>query len=89
MKDKYYYVYVIQCKDGLYYTGLANDISDRYAQHLSGLGPKFTSIHGVSKLVYVECYNDFDVARYREKQIKNWNRQKKEKLISGFWGKIE
>jgi putative endonuclease len=88
-KEKSWFVYIIQCKDDLYYVGLTDDISKRYGQHLSGLGSRFTAIHGVKKLVYIEEYDDFDCARYREKQIKNWNRAKKEKLIKGKWGKIE
>lgn len=89
MKTRDWYVYIIKCKDKLYYVGLTDDLSKRYAQHLSGLGSKFTAKRGVEKLVYVELYDDFDCARYREKQIKDWNRTKKEKLIKGEWGKIE
>lgn len=81
MKQEEQYVYIIECLDNLYYVGLTRDISKRYDQHLSGLGSKFTAKHGVKKLVYIELYDDFDCARYREKQIKNWSREKKEKLI--------
>lgn len=87
-KEREWYVYIIECLDGLYYVGLTNDISNRYQQHLSGLGSNFTARHGVKKLVYLELYDDFDNARYREKQIKDWSRSKKEKLIKGLWGKI-
>lgn len=87
-KEKICFVYIIQCKDGLYYVGLTNDISKRYDQHLSGFGSKFTARHGVEKLAYFEEYDDFDCARYREKEIKDWNRGKKERLINGTWGKI-
>ena len=39
------------------------------------------------KLVYLEEYENLEVARRREKQIKGWSRIKKEKLIKGEWGK--
>ncbi|MBT4849786.1 GIY-YIG nuclease family protein [Candidatus Parcubacteria bacterium] len=84
-----WYVYIIECLDSLYYVGMTNDLSKRYDQHLSGLGSKFTAKHGIKQIVYVELYEDFECARYREKQIKNWNRSKKEKLIKGKWGKIQ
>lgn len=85
MKKSDWYVYIIECKDGLYYVGMTNDISKRYDQHLSGLGSKFTAKHGVKRLAHVELYDDFDNARYREKQIKDWSRKKKEKLINKQW----
>lgn len=85
MKQEKWYVYILQCLDNLYYVGLTRDISNRYNQHLSGLGSRFTAKHGVKKLAYVEYHDDFDVARAREKQIKDWNRSKKEKLINGEW----
>ncbi|MFA6252936.1 MAG: GIY-YIG nuclease family protein [Patescibacteria group bacterium] len=87
-KEKSWFVYIILCKDDLYYVGLTNDVSKRLDQHLSGLGSKFTAKHGIKKLIYVEEYDDFDCARYREKEIKDWSRIKKEKLINGQWGKI-
>ena len=59
----------------------------RWVQHLSRLGSKFTGKHIPKKVVHIESYDDFDSARRREKQIKGWTRQKKEKLISGEWGK--
>ena len=37
----------------------------------------------------MEEYEDFDEAKYREKQIKGWTRDKKEKLIRGEWKKWE
>lgn len=88
MKKFDWYVYIIECKDGLYYVGITNDISKRYYQHLSGLGSKFTSKHGTKRLAHVELYDNFDNARYREKQLKDWNRTKKEKLIKGYWKQL-
>lgn len=82
-----WYVYIIECVDGFYYTGLTWSPSIRWEQHLSGLGSKFTSRHKPKKLVYLEEFEDLEVARRREKQIKNWRRAKKEKLINGQWGR--
>ena len=85
MEDWHWYVYIIQCKDDSYYTGMSWCAADRWEQHLSGLGSKYTAKHGVKKLVHLEIYNDLDEARYREKQIKSWTRAKKEKLINKEW----
>ena len=81
-----WYVYIIECKDGSYYTGLTWDPDSRLTQHQSGLGGKYTGKHGVKKLVYLEEHEDYNAARYREIQIKDWSRAKKKKLINGEWG---
>ena len=60
---------------------------NRWAQHISGLGSRYTGNHAPEKLVYSEEYENLEEARLREKQIKGWTREKKEKLISGEWGK--
>ena len=80
-----WYVYIIECLDGFYYTGCTWNISRRVEQHISQLGSKYTAEHGFKKLVYFEEHNDLEIARMREIQIKDWNRKKKEKLIKGEW----
>ena len=80
-------MYIIECKDNTYYTGLTWKPELRYEQHLSGLGCKYTAKHGIKRIAYIEEHEDLDLARKREKQIKDWNRDKKEKLIRGEWKK--
>ncbi|OGY88797.1 MAG: hypothetical protein A3B30_01345 [Candidatus Komeilibacteria bacterium RIFCSPLOWO2_01_FULL_52_15] len=82
-----WYVYIIECKDNSYYTGMTWRPDLRWIQHLSGLGSKYTHIHAPKKLVYFEEYESIEEARTREQQIKRWSREKKEKLITGEWGK--
>lgn len=82
-----WYVYIILCLDNTFYTGLTWNIPNRIEQHQSKLGSRYTRTHGFKKLVYVEEHNSLEVARYRERQIKDWSRAKKLKLISGKWKK--
>lgn len=82
-----WYVYIIECKDAFYYTGLTWKPDLRWIQHLSKFGSKFTTKHPPKALVYLEEYDNLDQARRREIQIKGWTRKKKEKLIEGEWGK--
>ena len=82
-----WYVYILECLDGSYYTGLTWRADLRYDQHLSGFGGKYTAEHGVKQLAYLEKFENLDEARQREKQVKGWTRKKKEKLITGEWGK--
>ena len=85
--DWKWYVYIIECKDSTYYTGLTWKPDIRWTQHLSGLGSKYTAKHKPKKLVYLEEHDDLEVARKREKQIKDWSQIKKRRLISGEWTK--
>lgn len=76
-----WYVYIIECLDGTYYTGLTWKPEVRLEQHLSGLGSKYTAQHGVKGLVYYEEHLDYEEARVREKQVKNWSQIKKRKIL--------
>ncbi len=87
--DWKWYVYIIECHDGSYYTGMTWSPDRRWMQHLDGLGSKYTEKHKPKAVVYLEEYEDLEEARHREKQIKGWSREKKLKLVSGEWAKWE
>jgi len=88
MKNKWKrYIYILECLDNSYYIGRTWRTELRFDQHIAGLGGKYTEKHGVKRLVYMEEYNNFEEASLREKQLKGWTREKKEKLITGEWGK--
>jgi predicted GIY-YIG superfamily endonuclease len=80
-KDWKWYVYILKCADGFYYTGMTWDIVNRMEQHKSGKGSKFTSKHGFGELMYVEEFADITQAREREHQLKDFSRKKKELLF--------
>ena len=82
-KSWHWYVYIIECSDSTYYTGVTWNPKIRYEQHLSKFGSKYTAKHGIKKLVYLEEHTDLEVARNRERQIKSWSQMKKRKLING------
>ena len=77
-----WYVYIIECLDGLYYTGITWNLSQRLEQHRSGKGSKFTHKHGFKRLCYVEEFTDLQQARVREVQLKDFSRKKKEALFN-------
>ncbi|TSC66802.1 MAG: putative endonuclease domain-containing protein [Microgenomates group bacterium Gr01-1014_80] len=81
-----WYVYILELKNGLYYTGMTWKPDVRFDQHLSGLGSKYTARYGVRKLVYLEEHEDLELARQREIQIKDFSQKKKRVLIDGFRG---
>ncbi|GAA4339373.1 GIY-YIG nuclease family protein [Flaviaesturariibacter amylovorans] len=77
-----YYVYILVCSDGAYYTGFTNDIERRLTEHEEGLNWEcFTYSRRPLVLKYVERFNDVEAAIKREKQLKGWSRAKKEALM--------
>ena len=38
----YYWVYILHCKNGAYYTGYTTNLTTRYAKHVQGKGSKYT-----------------------------------------------
>ena len=75
------YTYILECSNGLFYTGSTKDLIRRFKQHQTGNGANFTKKNLPVKLVYFEKYNRIDKAFYREKQIQRWSHNKKEALI--------
>ena len=41
-KTPKWWLYVLECRSGVLYTGIAKDVKARFAAHLSGKGAKFT-----------------------------------------------
>ena len=78
-----YYVYILATKSNkTIYVGVTNDLQRRIYEHKNSLDKtSFTSRYHVTKLVYFECTGDVYSAIEREKQIKGWDRQHKNKLI--------
>lgn len=75
-----WYVYIIECLDGLYYTGITWNLEIRLQQHKDKKGSKFTAKHGYKTVRYTEEFTDLYQAREREKQLKDFSRKKKEAL---------
>lgn len=82
---KKWYVYMIKCNDGTYYTGITSNLEKRLSAHKNKQGAKYTRRRGAEEVVYKEEYQDSKLARAREIQIKDWSREKKEMLIKGKW----
>ena len=79
-----YYVYMMtNAHKTVLYTGVTNDLIRRVYEHKTHLDKRsFTAQYNVETLVYYEVTTNPDAAIAREKQIKGWNRNRKNKLIS-------
>jgi putative endonuclease len=79
---KHFHVYIMtNWPRGTLYVGVTSALEQRVSQHKSKAVPGFTSVHGLSRLVYAEAAPDARSAIEREKQIKRWRREKKIALI--------
>ncbi len=77
-----YYVYVLQCIDGSFYTGYTKNIDQRVKEHSCGKGARYTRMHKPQKVVYVELLETRSLAMRRERSIKKLSRQQKHELAN-------
>ena len=80
-----YFVYIVtNFNRSTIYTGVTNDLKRRIFEHYNELFPGFTKNYKCKYLVFFERFQFIDHAITREKQIKSWRREKKDKLINGL-----
>ena len=72
-----YFVYILLCQGGSFYTGMSTNPEQRLIEHKAGKGGAYTRSHRPVKIIYVEQQVDKPSALKREFQIKTWSRQKK------------
>jgi len=75
-----WFVYLIECRDGSIYTGIAIDVEARYAAHKSGKGARYTRSHPPRRLLAAIEYADRSAASKAEYQIKRLTPPEKRKL---------
>jgi len=81
---KPWYLYIVECKDGTFYTGITTDIKKRINAHNSGRGAKYTRGRGPVKLMHLRRYLDRSSASKAEYQVKKLKRGKKIRMINEF-----
>jgi putative endonuclease len=86
--DLHFFVYILKCRDGSYYTGHTDDLDARLWQHQNGLGCEWTKKRRPIELVWCEVMPTRDEAFAAEHRIKPWSRAKKEALIAGDWSRV-
>ena len=82
--DETYEVYMVECRDGTLYTGIARDAERRAAVHNSGRGAKYTRARLPVVLRYRETQPDKAAALRREAAIKKLRRGDKLRLIDEY-----
>ena len=75
------YTYILQCKDGTFYTGWTNNLERRLKAHNDGKGAKYTKARRPVILVYYETFETKEEAMKREYAIKQMTRKENERLV--------
>ncbi len=82
VSTKQFYIYILSNKyHTVFYTGVSNDLIKRVYEHKNKLAEGFTKRYNIDQLLYYECADNPEAAILREKQIKDYRRSKKLKLI--------
>ncbi|NNM15317.1 MAG: GIY-YIG nuclease family protein [Bacteroidia bacterium] len=93
MRDHNYFVYILTNKGRTAtYVGVTNDLESRLIQHFEDSKIENTKRHAGKYncyyLIYFERFPDINYAIEREKEIKKWRREKKDRLINSknnYW----
>ena len=84
-----FWVYMLRCADGSYYTGHTDSLESRIAQHLEGATPScYTFSRRPVEWVFSQEFPTREEALASEQQIKGWSRKKKEAMIRGDWVEV-
>ena len=77
-----FYVYILLCNDGSFYTGYTKNIDARANLHANGKGAKYTRAHKPNRVEYVELFDSRAKAMNREREIKKMSHKQKLSLIN-------
>ena len=77
-----WFVYILECKDGTFYTGITNNINRRIEAHNAGKGARYTRSRGPVTLRYQEPCANRSTALIRECAVKTLSREAKAKLFA-------
>ncbi len=77
-----WFLYLLECADGSYYTGITNQLEGRILAHNQGLGARYTRGRGPVRLLEVKTYPDRSEASKAECAVKRLPRAQKRGFFS-------
>ncbi|MEL7729058.1 Mov34/MPN/PAD-1 family protein [Citromicrobium bathyomarinum] len=83
-----FFVYILRCADGSYYTGHTDNLEIRIAEHQAGEGSHWTRTRLPVEHVWSQDFVSREEALASERRIKGWSRGKKEALMAGRWDRL-
>jgi len=84
-----FWVYMLRCADGSYYTGHTDNLEKRIGEHTTGaIISCYTFNRRPVELVFSQEFTTREEALTSEQQIKGWSRKKKEAMMRGDWAEV-
>lgn len=77
-----YFIYILLCGDGSFYTGSTNDVEKRFEDHVEGRGARYTKSHKPVRIIYQEEFSTKSEALKREAEIKRMSKMDKIELVN-------
>lgn len=77
-----WFVYLLECRDGSLYAGIATDVARRYAEHCAGTGARYTRSHPPLRLLGSSPHVDRASASRAEYAIKQLTPARKRALCA-------
>ena len=75
--EKPWFVYILECRDGSFYTGVTNNLDKRMKMHAEGKGSKYVHHKKFKKLLRAkECKTKSDAHKteHQIKKLKKWEK---------------
>ena len=83
-----YWIYILECADGSYYTGQTDNLEKRMGQYHAGECDGYVFSRRPVKLAWSQECATRDEALSAERQIKGWSRKKKDAMMQGNWEEV-
>ena len=83
-----FWVYILRCADGSYYTGHTDNLEKRFHEHQTGAIECYTDTRRPVDLIFQQMFENRDDAFAAERRIKGWSRKKKEAMMCGDWKEV-
>jgi len=77
-----WFLYILRCKDGSFYTGVTNNVERRLKMHSAGKASRYTRVRRPVQLIFQETCANRPIALARECAVKSLPREKKEELVN-------
>lgn len=72
-----WWLYLLECENGAYYTGITTDVIRRFNEHLAGVGAKYTRANPPTRVAAVMAFDDRSSASVAEAAVKKLRREQK------------
>jgi putative endonuclease len=76
-----WHLYILECEDGSFYTGISPDPQKRFEAHRGGKGARYTKMHKPVRILVTEVVGSYELALRREYQVKRQQKPGKLKYI--------